>query len=120
MRRKSSRSPGLRRTSRPSSRSNRSDTERPDWALALAHELRRRRKELRLTQIELAALARCGPDFLYDVENAKPTLRLDKLVGVLEVLGLRLLLQSGRGGIAVESESPVLRAVSIPVLGKVQ
>jgi transcriptional regulator with XRE-family HTH domain len=63
--------------------------------------VRRRRKELRLTQLDLAALARCGPDFLYDVENAKPTLRLDKLVSVLEVLGLRLLLQPGKGGLVI-------------------
>lgn len=89
---RSSRSPG-RRPQLP---------EAPAWAAALAAEVRRRRKELRLTQLELAALARCGPDFLYDVENEKPTLRLDKLVGVLEVLGLRLLLQPGRGGLVVE------------------
>jgi y4mF family transcriptional regulator len=73
----------------------------PPWASALATEVRRRRKELRLTQLELAGLARCGPDFLYDVENAKPTLRLDKLVGVLEVLGLQLSLRPGAGGLTV-------------------
>lgn len=83
----------------------------PSWAAGLAAALRRRRKELRLTQLELAALARCGPDFLYDVENAKPTLRLDKLVGVLEVLGVRLLLQPGKGGLAVEAADAVAEAV---------
>lgn len=43
---------------------------------------------LRLTQKELAELAQCGPDFLYDLENGKPSVRLDKLMPVLEVLGL--------------------------------
>jgi hypothetical protein len=48
---------------------------------------------LRLTQKELAVLAQCGPDFLYDLERGKPSVRLDKLVPVLEMLGLRLKLE---------------------------
>jgi len=56
----------------------------------LGSELRARRKLLRLTQEELAVLAGCGPDFLYDLERGKPTVRLDKLVPVLDVLGLEL------------------------------
>lgn len=95
------------KSSRAAGRSRRARTlqtaEHPSWATALATEVRRQRKALRLTQLELAALARCGPDFLYDVENGKPTLRLDKLVGVLEVLGLRLALGPGPGGLAVVS-----------------
>jgi y4mF family transcriptional regulator len=54
--------------------------------------VRRRRKQLRLTQHQLAELAQCGPDFLYDLERGKPTVRLDKLVTVLETMGLRLTL----------------------------
>ena len=60
------------------------------WATQLGEELRARRKLLRLTQAELSALAGCGPDFLYDLERGKPTIRLDKLIPVLEVLGLEL------------------------------
>ncbi len=60
------------------------------WATRLGEELRARRKLLRLTQAELSALAGCGPDFLYDLERGKPTIRLDKLIPVLEVLGLEL------------------------------
>ena len=56
----------------------------------MGSELRARRKLLRLTQEELAVLAGCGPDFLYDLERGKPTVRLDKLVPVLDVLGLEL------------------------------
>ena len=62
----------------------------PSWGVELATVVRRRRKSLRLTQLELAELAGCGPDFLYDLERAKPTLRLDKVLEVLRVLGLRL------------------------------
>lgn len=61
----------------------------PQWAVELAATVRRRRKVLRLTQQELAQLADCGPDFLYDLERGKPSVRLDKLVSVLDMLGLR-------------------------------
>lgn len=48
---------------------------------------------LRLTQKELADLAQCGPDFLYDLERGKPSVRLDKLMPVLEALGLTFRLE---------------------------
>jgi HTH-type transcriptional regulator/antitoxin HipB len=62
----------------------------PEWVEGLARTVRERRRALKLTQTELAELAGCGPDFLYDVERAKPTLRLDKLLAVLDTLGLTL------------------------------
>lgn len=66
----------------------------PEWVEDLARTVRERRKALKLTQTELAELAGCGPDFLYDVERAKPTLRLDKLLAVLDTLGLTLTIGS--------------------------
>jgi HTH-type transcriptional regulator / antitoxin HipB len=63
---------------------------------ALASAIRARRKLLRLTQIDLSRLAGCGPDFVYDVEVGKPSLRLDKLLDVLAFLGLELVLSSGK------------------------
>lgn len=68
---------------------------RRNVAQPLADAVRRRRKELGVTQIELAALAGCGPVFIYDLESAKTTLRLDKLLDVLDVLGLELVLRTG-------------------------
>lgn len=67
-----------------------------DRLVALAVALRARRKSLRLTQIELSRLSGTGPDFVYDVERGKPTLRLDKLLQILEVLGLELVLGEGK------------------------
>lgn len=78
------------------SKSSRSPDSVPAWALDLAAEVRRKRKLLKLTQKELADLAQCGPDFVYDLERGKPTVRLDKLVPVLEVLGLRFKLEPGQ------------------------
>lgn len=60
---------------------------------ALAAEVRGKRKALGLTQAELARLAGCGPVFLYAVERGKPTVRVDKLLDVLRVLGLELAVQ---------------------------
>jgi HTH-type transcriptional regulator/antitoxin HipB len=69
---------------------------------ALARAVRERRKSLGVTQIELARLARCGPVFVYDVESGKTTLRLDKLLDVLHVLGLELVLAEGKSRLRVE------------------
>ena len=69
----------------------------------LAETVRRRRNELGLRQAELAELAGCSQRFVHTVEQGKPTLRLDKLLDVLEVLGLGLTVGPGRG--AIESRS---------------
>ncbi len=59
-------------------------------AAQIGATVRGRRKLLRLTQKQLAELASCGPDFLYDLERGKPTVQLGKLVAVLDALGLKL------------------------------
>jgi len=57
---------------------------------AIASQLRARRRELGLTQEVLAQLAGCSTRFVGAVESGKPTVRLDKLLPLLEALGLRL------------------------------
>jgi y4mF family transcriptional regulator len=52
--------------------------------------VRQRRKRLGVTQQALAHMAGCGPVFVYNIEHGKPSLRLDKLLDVLDVLGLEL------------------------------
>lgn len=71
---------------------------------ALGRAIRARRKALRLTQIELSRLAGCGPDFVYDVEAGKTSLRLDKLLDVLGVLGLELVVDHGKNGLRVAAD----------------
>ncbi|HUF75130.1 MAG TPA: hypothetical protein VMM35_02585, partial [Longimicrobiales bacterium] len=58
---------------------------RDDRVASLAAVVTRRRKELGLLQSELAALAGCSERFVHTVEHGKQTLRLDKLLDVLEV-----------------------------------
>ena len=75
--------------------------ERPDGerVRALAAAVRRRRAELGLRQAEVADLAGCSTRFLHTLEHGKTSLRLDKVLDVLEVLGLGLAVIPGRGWI---------------------
>ena len=58
------------------------------WMEATAKCARERRKALGLTQRDAAALAQCHYVFVNDLEQGKPTLRLDKVLDVLGALGL--------------------------------
>ena len=63
---------------------------------AMVHQVRARRKSLRLTQQDLADLARCSARFVRALEAGKQTVRLDKLLDVLDALGLELTAQVRR------------------------
>jgi y4mF family transcriptional regulator len=69
----------------------------------LGAALRARRKSLGLTQEELCRLAGCGLAFLYELESGKATVRLDKVLAVLGVLGLELALAEGRHPLRIDS-----------------
>jgi HTH-type transcriptional regulator / antitoxin HipB len=49
-----------------------------------------RRRSLGLRQDEVAQLAGCSTRFVHSLEHDKPRLALDKVLDVLEVLGLTL------------------------------
>jgi y4mF family transcriptional regulator len=68
---------------------------------SLAIAVRTRRDELGLRQSELADLAGCSQRFVHTLERGKDTLRMDKVLDVLEVLGLDLLVAPGTGRVAV-------------------
>jgi HTH-type transcriptional regulator/antitoxin HipB len=57
---------------------------------SIGSKVRERRRALRLRQEELADLAGVSPRFVREVEHAKPSVRLDKLTDILNVLGLEL------------------------------
>ena len=56
----------------------------------LADVVRARRKDLGLTQVEVAELADVSARFVMELEQGKPTVRLDKLTAVLDAMGLTL------------------------------
>ncbi|TVP75952.1 MAG: transcriptional regulator [Gemmatimonadales bacterium] len=64
---------------------------------ALGETARARRESLGLRQAEVADLAGCSARFVHTLEAGKDTLRLDKVLDVLEVLGLDLRLVPGTG-----------------------
>lgn len=67
--------------------------------------MRARRKELGLRQTEVADLAGCSQRFLHTVEHGKASLRLDKVLDVLEVLGLELRVAPGRGRVVGDAQA---------------
>jgi HTH-type transcriptional regulator/antitoxin HipB len=63
--------------------------------------IRRQRKLLKLTQEELGRFAGCGALFIHDLEKGKATVRFNKVIDVIKVLGLQLTLEPGKLGLKV-------------------
>lgn len=61
-----------------------------DTPAALGQAARSARKQLGLTQPQLALAAGVGVRFIVDLEAGKPTLRLENVLRVLHALGGRL------------------------------
>jgi len=64
-----------------------------------------RREALALRQEELAELADCSPRFVHDLEAGKPTVQLDRVLAVLEALGLGLGVVDGITGVTIVGDS---------------
>lgn len=62
-------------------------TTRIDTPEALGQAVRSARKQLGLTQPQLALAAGVGVRFIVDLEAGKPTLRLENILRVLHALG---------------------------------
>jgi HTH-type transcriptional regulator/antitoxin HipB len=58
-----------------------------DTPAALGHAARAARKQLALTQPQLALAAGVGVRFIVELEAGKPTLRLENILRVLHALG---------------------------------
>ena len=64
-----------------------------DDLMKLSHEIARLRRAAGLTQPELAARSGVGLRFVRELEKGKPTVRLDKVQKVLDLLGHELRLK---------------------------
>lgn len=69
-----------------------------------AAQVRARRRDLGLTQIEVAELAGVAVRTVHAVEAGKATLRLDALLAVLDAVGLRLTLERSRSAAQARAE----------------
>lgn len=55
--------------------------------------VRGQRKRLALKQLDIAGLGNTGNRFIVELENGKPTLQLQKVLDVLDLLGLEVVLR---------------------------
>ncbi|CAM3685974.1 HTH cro/C1-type domain-containing protein [Bordetella sputigena] len=60
--------------------------------------VRRARKEQDLLQMDLAGLSNTGNRFIVDVERGKPTLQLQKVLDLLDLIGMEIVVRPKRGG----------------------
>ncbi|MDD3375246.1 MAG: helix-turn-helix transcriptional regulator [Candidatus Omnitrophica bacterium] len=56
----------------------------------LGQVIRKRRKELKLTQKEVSDLCNTGNRFISELENGKPTVQLEKVLKIINALGLEV------------------------------
>lgn len=73
-----------------------------DGAKKLGQAIRRQRKSLGLTQKKLAEFAGCGVVYIYMLESGKPTIRMDKLLDVLTILGFGLNLNESKEVLTID------------------
>ena len=59
--------------------------------------LRERRKQQSLTQLDLAGLGNTGNRFIVELENGKPTVQLQKVLDLLDLLGLEMVIRPRTG-----------------------
>ena len=71
---------------------------------SLATTIKEERKKLGLTQTELGALANSGINFISQLESGKRSVRLDKLLVVLNVLGLEIHIARGKNSIVIAKD----------------
>lgn len=62
--------------------------------LELGAVIREQRKRLALRQLDLAGLGNTGNRFIVDVENGKPTVQLQKVLDLMDLLGLEVVVRT--------------------------
>ena len=72
----------------------------------LGQAIRQRRQALHINQTTAGLIGGCGRNFVSWAEQGKPTLQLDKLLGLLQALGLSLVITNGSGTIEVDIDAP--------------
>lgn len=56
------------------------------------------RKKMKVTQLQLAAVANTGVRYISNLENGKPNVQLDKALRVAKVLGIKFEIPKPVGG----------------------
>ena len=74
------------------------------YIINISSQIKKLRKVNELTQIEFAKRAGVGLRFLRELENGKMTIRMDKLMQVLDFLGYHLELKRNKYQYVVNNE----------------
>lgn len=81
------------KSAKPPAASSPTPTSTLNTSQAVGALLRQRRLALALTQANVASLGHTGQRFVIDLERGKPTVQLQKVLAVLDLLGLELVIQ---------------------------
>jgi HTH-type transcriptional regulator / antitoxin HipB len=74
---------------------NSASTETPIRSSAeLGAIIRDQRKRLALKQLDVAGLGNTGNRFIVDLENGKPTVQLQKVLDLMDLLGLEVVVRT--------------------------
>lgn len=63
-------------------------------SMELGALIREQRKRLALKQLDLAGLGNTGNRFIVDLENGKPTVQLQKVLDLMDLLGLEVVVRT--------------------------
>jgi HTH-type transcriptional regulator/antitoxin HipB len=63
-------------------------------SIELGTVIREQRKRLDLKQLDLAGLGNTGNRFIVDLENGKPTVQLQKVLDLMDLLGLEVVVRT--------------------------
>ena len=63
-------------------------------SVELGAVIREQRKRLALKQLDLAGLGNTGNRFIVDLENGKPTVQLQKVLDLMDLLGLEMVVRT--------------------------
>lgn len=63
-------------------------------SVELGGVIREQRKRLALKQLDLAGLGNTGNRFIVDLENGKPTVQLQKVLDLMDLLGLEVVVRT--------------------------
>lgn len=66
-------------------------------SMALGAIVREQRRALALKQLDVAGLGNTGNRFIVDLERGKPTVQLQKVLDVLDLLGLEVVVRAKAG-----------------------
>ena len=63
-------------------------------SVELGAVIREQRRRLALKQLDLAGLGNTGNRFIVDLENGKPTVQLQKVLDLMDLLGLEVVVRT--------------------------